>query len=134
MNISITLPDDSANGFIDVLCGDPEGTHCGDLLLRSFSGWWLFGLLHRPGYWLVCDAERMTGAVFDEAMQDAEALMDKAQRGESLPENVYLMDRAAAIRALTYGVERWGVEGFLGGRGDEDCAVQHALLGRVLYG
>ena len=139
LTITITIPDEAVDRFVDLLCGDREGTHCGNLLTSSCSANWLFGLEHRPGCWLVCDDESMDEAqrvwmLCTQDDEDIKRLMDKAQNGEPLPNHMYLMDRAAALRALEYSVQRWGVEAFLEGNICHDEAVQHALLGEVRYG
>ena len=72
----------------------------------------------------------------DMSRDECHALLGSVLAGEPLPECWYLMDTAAAHRALAYGVQRWGAHAFFNrcDYGDYDCAVQHALLGEVRYG
>jgi hypothetical protein len=130
---------EDAELFIELLCGEAKTDgHVGDMLIPGFSGHWLYGLAHTrtpDPAWLVCDRENMTQEQFDLACANTDALFEHLQQGNTY-EDVYLMDRAAAIRALAYGVGRWG-DRFLDGccdYGDYDIAVQVALMGDLVYG
>lgn len=144
ITLTVTICDDEAQGFVDLLCGCPKGEHGGDMLLRGFSGYWLTGMAHKRTdsgpVWLVIDREDMTPEQYEAAMNmsrdECHAMLDAAPTWDHLPECFYVMDTAAAHRALTYGVQRWGADAFFArcDYGDYDCAVQHALLGEVRYG
>lgn len=139
IQVELDLTGEDAEGFIELLCGEAKADgHIGDMLIQGFSGHWLYGLAHTrtpDPMWLVCDHENMTRKQFAYACDNSDALLRQLQDGGTV-EDVYLMDRAAAIRALAYGVGRWG-DRFLDGRcdyGDYDIAVQVALMGDLVYG
>jgi len=144
--LTVTIPLTSDHEcFIELLTGSgpdvPEDRrHCGDVLTRGFSGYWLCGVERDPTLgWLAFDqygfaedAEDLDSDPSAVQLSEAEAAW---RAGEELPARFYRLDRAAALRALQYAIERWGV-GFIDTTdyGDLDCAVQHALLGDVVYG
>lgn len=144
LTVTVKVDDEEAQGFVDLLCGCPKGHHVGDMLLRGFSGWWLYGMAHQRTdngpVWLVADLEAMTPdqyrAAKDMSRDDLYAMLDAAPTWDHLPECFYVMDKSAAHRALAYGIQRWGADAFLNccDYDHYDCAVQHALLGDVLYG
>jgi hypothetical protein len=110
--------------------------HGGDLCIRGFSGWWLYGVHRTPGKgYLVIDQEEYRGDLA--ALEPFEASLDRGELTQAdLPQHVYLVDGEACIRALKWGREQWGRR-FDDGTEDynaADSAVQVALLGEVVYG
>ena len=74
--------------------------------------------------------DKITQAECEARLQEAYA----AAKPAPLPAHYYRLDRPAALRALTEGVRRWGVEGALQADLPKlDVMVQVALLGEVKY-
>lgn len=148
--ITVTIPiTRDHRDFMELLTGSTSSTpkgeaHCGDVLIHGFSGYWLRGVTRDPELgWLCYDFEsfwndRNASDSFGIPSEEDEVfkpIVAAWRAGEELPEHVYRLDRAAALRALQYAVERWGLDFYDNtDYGELDCAVQHALLGEVIYG
>jgi hypothetical protein len=111
-----------------------------DLFMTNYSGYWACcaaGVEKKTddetfGGWLVFDCVDADRAPSDEEIEAAEAAHEA---GEKLPENFLLLDEAAACRAFSAGVKRWGVQWYEDGDASTyDYVLQMALLGEVLYG
>ena len=136
-----TVPPSEVQDFVDLLCGNDD--HCGDLLTRGFSGWWLYGVkCYKPSDktatgWLVWDQladETATGLPGRLELVHVQACLVDGRLG--LPKGYYFVDADVAIQILRAGVAERG-EAFYDGTcdyGDVDNVVQKVLLGSVVYG
>ena len=137
VTVAVTVPPDEVDDFAELLTGNDD--HCGDLLLRGFSGWWLIGVEHLKlpdGSWAWLVRDELDDDV-GSAGDDAATATAIAQAGDDLPDGYFLVNRATAVEVLRLGVERYGSPDFYDGTadyGDIDNAVQLALLGEVRYG
>jgi hypothetical protein len=133
-------PGDQYDDFLTLLTGAVAGTpkgdrHSGDVLIRGFSGWWLYGVDRTPELgWLVYD--ELANETRPSPLVEAEAVRRWREGDEALPGNFYRLDRATAMKVLQWGLAKWG-DDFVDGTcdyGDYDEAVQTILLGEVVYG
>ena len=138
---------EEVTSWAELLMGSPSGTdgpHCGDVLTYGFSGYWLQGWARCGDRgWFCIDQEEFNGDIADSVADANEVLEEMAARftsgdlsREELGDDLYILGAPEALISLKWGRERHGV-GFDDGTcdyGDNDCGVQVALLGEVVYG
>ncbi len=110
-------------------------TQCSDMFRTNYCGYWMRGIEHTRDRGWLCWVHGN-----DEEPADFNVLKLTAiaawRKGEALPAGFLRLDKAAAIRAYTEAVKRWGVRWMEGRHNDAvgyDMAIQLALLDETKY-
>jgi hypothetical protein len=135
--IALEVPiSDDMEIFIELITGNH--THCGDVLVNAFCGYWAYGIQRdrdKSNSWLIYVDPVSCGDPPAPGL-DQEYASHCFTRGEPLPEHYYALNREVAKKALKHGLTRWG-DSFLNGNcdySDYDQTVQMALFDEVIYG
>ena len=131
--LEVPISDDMET-FIELITGNH--THCGDVLINGFCGYWAYGVQRNQTQgWLVYVDPISCGNPPGPGL-DQEYAVHCFSSGETLPEDYYVLDREVAKKALKHGLTRWG-DSFLNGNcdySDYDQTIQMALFDEVVYG
>jgi hypothetical protein len=102
-----------------------------DFFHPSCIGYWAYGVRRNKWGWLIYVDDHNAGAPCSEEQEQEWLATRRVTSGQ-----FYLIDRDVALKALKYGLNKWGVN-FTNGNCDYveyDLAIQNALFNNIVYG